>query len=189
MTWDLPTRAEIGGELYDIATDFREIFEIISYMQGDEDDETKSLVALNLFYEDLASIPRDYIQDAATYLTSFIDCFEPHDVKEKPKTIDWEQDRNMIAAEVNKIAGCEVRLLPYLHWFTFVGYFYAIGEGQLATICSIRKKKREGKKLEKWEQEFYRENKAKIDFRQTEEPVQYEESESAKAFWAAFNGE
>ena len=44
------------------------------------------------------------------------------------KLIDWEQDYPMIIAEVNKVAGCEVRS-PYLHWFTFIGYFNAIETG------------------------------------------------------------
>lgn len=188
MTWDLPRQAELGGFQYQIATDFRDIFEIISYLQSDEDDDTKSLIALKLFYEDFDAIPQEYWQESADYLGDFVDCLEPHDSTSKPKLIDWEQDYNMIAAEVNKVAGCEIRSLPYLHWFTFIGYFYGIGEGQLATVCSIRKKLREHKKLEKWESEFYRDNKAKVDF-QRDAPVEVEESEKMKEFWAAFNGE
>lgn len=38
-----------------------------------------------------------------------------------------------------------------------------LGEGQLSTIVSIRDKRRRGKKLEKWEQDFYKNNKKAID--------------------------
>ena len=79
--------------------------------------------------------------------------------------MDWEQDAHAIIADVNKVAGCEVRSLPYLHWWTFLSYFQAIGEGQLSTLVSIRDKIRRGKKLEKWEQDYYRENKNRIDFK------------------------
>lgn len=185
MMWDLPMEAEVSGDTYKIATDYRDIFEIISYLQSDEDEETKSLVALNLFYDDFDSIPAADMQEAADYFSSFVNCFEDLDNTPKPKSIDWEQDYNIISAEVNKVAGCEIRLLPYLHWFTFIGYFYSIGEGQLSYITSIRHKLRKGKKLEKHEQEFYNENKNKIDFKKDQE-VQTELSEKEKEFWELF---
>lgn len=191
MMWELPLRANIGGVEYSIASDYRDVLEIISHLQSedDEDDEdTKSLIALNLFYDDFNSMPSGDWQEAADYLSGFLNRFDPVENTKSPKQIDWEQDYNTIAAEVNKAAGQEVRLLPYLHWFTFIGYFNTIGEGQLSTICSIRKKLREKKKLEKWEQEFYKENKSKVDFRQKTE-VAPEQSEKETRFWALFNGE
>ena len=39
-----------------------------------------------------------------------------------------------------------------------MGYYLAIGESPMSTIVSIRHKIVEGKKLEKYEQEFRREN-------------------------------
>ena len=39
-----------------------------------------------------------------------------------------------------------------------------IGEGLFSNIVRIRHKKAKGKKLEKYEQEFYKENKSLIDF-------------------------
>ena len=41
-----------------------------------------------------------------------------------------------------------------------------IGECTFATIVSIRAKKQKGKKLEKWEEEFYRENYDKVNLPQ-----------------------
>ena len=69
----------------------------------------------------------------------------------------------MIFAAVNKVTQKEIRELDYMHWWTFLAYFGAIGEGQLSTIVGIRSKIRRGKKLEKWEQEYYREHKSRID--------------------------
>ena len=79
--------------------------------------------------------------------------------------MDWNQDAKEIVADVNKVAGQEIRAMPYLHWWTFLSYFHAIGEGQFSTIVSIRDKMRKGKQLEKWEKEFYRDNKSKVDLK------------------------
>ena len=120
----------------------------------------QSLMAL--FYE--GEVPREYELEAMEFLSVFISYGEK-DPKPAPKLIDWEQDTRVIVADVNKVAGMEIRALPYLHWWTFLSYFCAIGEGQLSTVVSIRDKLRRGKKLEKWEQDFYRENKSLVDLK------------------------
>ena len=74
------------------------------------------------------------------------------------KLIDWEQDAPIICSAVNKVAGKEIRAEEYLHWWTFMGYYMAVGESSLSTVVSIRHKILKGKKLEKYEQEFKREN-------------------------------
>ena len=104
------------------------------------------------------------MQEAMAYLADFIACGS-RDSKPGTKLLDWEQDAQMIVADVNKVAGTEIRAMPFLHWWTFMSYFNAIGEGQLSTLISIRDKLRRGKKLEKWEQEYYRKNKDRVDLR------------------------
>ena len=86
----------------------------------------------------------------------------------------------MIVADVNKVVGTEIRALPFLHWWTFVSYFNAIGEGQLSTLVSIREKLRKGKKLEKWEQEYYRKNKDKVDLKKRYSAEELAEQERLK---------
>lgn len=164
-SWSLPQAAEIGGKMYSIHTDFRDVLEIIKKIQSSEPWFVKQKVLVALFYADYKQMPAADYPEAIRYLYDFISCGEPDDGKKQPKLIDWEQDYNMISAEINKAAHCEARSLPHLHWFTFVGYFYGIGDGQLSTIVSVRQKRQKGKKLEKWEQEFYREHKARIDFK------------------------
>ena len=68
-------------------------------------------------------------------------------------------------ADINRVAGCEVRALPFLHWWTFLAYFRGIGEGQLSAVVGIREKRRKGKKLDEWERDFYRENRDMVDFK------------------------
>ena len=70
--------------------------------------------------------------------------------------------------------------MPFLHWWTFMADFNAIGEGQLSTMVSIRDKLRRGKKLEKWEQEFYRKNKDRVDLKQRYSAEELAEQERLK---------
>ena len=167
VNWGLPSSAEIGGREYTINTDFRDVLEIIEVMQDPEKHERiRTLVALSLFYDGFEDMPPDDYHDALQWMVEFINCGEPDDGTPHPKTIDWEQDRLVIAAEVNKVAGTEIRALPHLHWWTFIAYFNSIGEGQLSYIVSIREKLRKGKPLEKHEREFYRQNRTRVDFKQ-----------------------
>lgn len=164
--WSLPTALTVGGREYRINADYRDILEIISYLQ-DEDSLTGRYVALSLFYEDFEDMPRADHPQAMEELARFIDLGEePDEGTPQPKTIDWEQDRVIIISEINKVAGMEVRALPCLHWWTFMGYFGAIGEGQLSTLVALREKLRKGKKLEPWEREYYRQNRSRVDFKQ-----------------------
>lgn len=166
-TWILPTTARIGERDYPVNTDFRDILEIIEILNDVEKHERiRMLVALSLFYEDFEQMAPEHYQAAVDWMMDFIACGEQDDGKPQPKLIDWTQDRMIIASEVNKVAGKEVRALEYLHWWTFVAYFNGIGEGQLSFIVSIREKLRKGKPLEKHEREFYQKNRARVDFKQ-----------------------
>lgn len=165
--WGLPVSAEIGGREYPVNADFRDVLEIIEILQdADKHERLRAILALTLFYEGFEEMPPEDYQAAFDWMLRFIALDEPEDDRPHPKMIDWKQDRAIIAAEINKVAGVEVRNLEYLHWWTFIGYFNGIGEGQLSLIVSIRDRLRKGKKLEKYEQEFYRNNRARVDFKQ-----------------------
>ena len=93
--------------------------------------------------------------------------------------MDWEQDESLVFPAVNKVAGQEVRNTEYMHWWTFMGYFMEIDDGTFSTVVGIRQKKVKGKKLEKWEQEFYRNNRKLCDLRK-----RYTEEEQAEIdYW------
>ena len=164
--WRLPDTAVIGGREYRVNPDFRDILEIIGYLNDPQEPEyIRWQIALGLFFED--DIPEADQQEAMEYLADFLSGGQ-RDEAEKPAPVllDWEQDCQVIVAEVNKVAGQEIRSLPFLHWWTFLSWFHGIGEGQLLTLVSIRDKLRRGKKLEKWEQEYYREHKSRVDLKQ-----------------------
>ena len=134
--WSLPTSATIGGVVYQIHADFRDILNIFRYLDDpDRPEYIRWRIAIALFYE--VEIPQEYFQESMEYLADFIACGN-RDSKPGPKLLDWEQDAQVIVADVNKVAGSEIRSVPFLHWWTFVSYFNAIGEGQLSTLVSIR---------------------------------------------------
>ena len=180
--WALPETAEIGGDTYKINADFRDILDIIARLNGPEREEQTGLyVALALFYEGFEGMPKEDWGEAVGWMFRFLNGGEEErDARPRPKTIDWEQDRAIIVADVNRVAGQEVRALPFCHWWTFLAWFNGIGEGQLSTVVSIREKRRRGKKLTDWEREFYQENRDKVEFRKRYSPREREEQERLK---------
>lgn len=165
--WTLPETARVGGRNYPIHADYRDILNIIARLNDQEEDEqTRAYVALALFYEKFEEMPEKNYQEAVRELFRFINGGEEEtDARPRPKTIDWEQDQQLIVADINRVAGCEVRVLPFCHWWTFLSWFNGIGEGQLSTVVSIREKRRKGKKLSDWEKEFYQEHRDRVDFK------------------------
>ena len=74
-----------------------------------------------------------------------------------------------------------------MHWWTFFGLYMEIGESTFSTVVSIRDKKRRGKKLEKWEREFYSKNKALIDLKVRKAERSDEEKEALRQLFGLKN--
>ena len=177
--WSLPTTAIIGSKEYEIRTDFREVLKIIKgFTDPDIPEWIRWHIAVGSFF--VGEIPTEHVREAMDFLAGFISYSEV-DVKPGPVLMDWDQDARAIVADVNKVAGTEIRSLPYMHWWTFLSHFHAIGEGQFSTIVSIRDKFRKGKPLDKWEKEFYRENKERVDLKQRYSAEEIAEQKRIKA--------
>ena len=167
----LPTSLEIQGTRYKIRSDYRNILRIFSALQSDLREREKSLVFLRRMYVDLPQIPLDAYGEAFEAANTFIErrAHSPVGVEARHsrlKIVDWEKDEQLIFAAVNHVAGQEVRALPYLHWWTFMGYFQSIDRDDLwATVLLIRQKKARGRRLEPYEREFYQANRALCDLR------------------------
>ncbi len=159
MLGQLPKTLNICGTHYAIRSDFRNILRIIvAYNDDTLSDREKVYVCLKRLYVDFDSMPTTHYEQAYVEATAFIDCNMQEETP-APKTVDWEKDEQLIFPAVNKVAGVEVRTLPYLHWWTFLGYYQSIDhDGLFGYVLTIRQKKAKGKKLEKHEQEFYRSN-------------------------------
>lgn len=168
MIGSLPTILRVGEQAYPIETDYRNILPILAACADpDYTPEEKLFIMLKrLFRNGYEKIPREQLAEAASQARWFVDCGQEDDGKKPPtKVIDWEQDEPLIFPAINKVAGMETRSAPYIHWWTFMGYFMEIEEGTFSTVLGIRQKKAKHKKLEKWEQEFYRNNRKICDLR------------------------
>lgn len=165
-SYALPRSAEIGGARYAIRSDYRCILDIIGVISDPEiNNSERTHVALSLFYPDYASMPVADFDAAIAFLFDFIAGGDRDESAPKPKLMDWEQDFQLIVAPVNRIMGLEVRDLDYLHWWTFLAAYYEIGDCMFAQVVAIRKKRAQGKKLDKADREFYRGNRDIIDLR------------------------
>lgn len=172
--WSFPTSLNVGGVDYAIRTNYGAVLDLFIALNdpdcvGDTEEETNyihSMMIMQIMFPDCDSIPPEHWQEAINKVCEFIDT-GISDKKNSPKTMDWEKDAPIIIPEINKIMGYEVRN-PAIntHWWTFLGAYMGIGESLFSNIVRIRYKKSKGKKLDKQEQEFYKENKHLIDFEQ-----------------------
>ena len=153
--WGLPMQAELGGVRYAIRSDYRDVLELLRWLNGQADpalDQSECwYVAMRLFYPEFAALPQPLWPDATQFLTEFLAAGRREQPRPGPALMDWQQDAPLIAAGISKAAGQDVRTLPYLHWWSFLAWFDAIGEGSFATVVAIRDKLRRGKRLENWE--------------------------------------
>lgn len=178
--YELPTSLNISGVDFAIRTDFRAIIDIlIAWNDPELDEQAKVIVMLQIMYEDWQNIPPECLTEACQKACEFIDCGQADDSdKSKPRLMDWGQDGDMIIPAVNKVAHKEVRAVPYMHWWTFFGYFMESGECLFNIVVGIRSKKAKGERLDKWEKKFYQENKNIIDIktRLSEEEQAYKDA-------------
>lgn len=182
--WNLPISVEINGTKYPIRNkcDFRVVLDVISSLSDEElEMEQRVECALFQFYgnDELDTVEKvltslNDIRIAIVEMMKIINLGkEETDEEYKPKLMDWEYDYPQLAPAISRVLGYSVRQeTTYTHWYDFIGAYMEIGDCTFANIISIRKKRIKGKKLEKWEQEFYRENRKMVDL-----PTQLTEDE------------
>lgn len=182
--WDFPTSLNVGGVDYEIRTDYRAVLDLFAALSDpeltDSDEQMtsymQSQVIMQIMFPDCDNIPHEHWQEALNKVSEFIDMGITEDSK-KPKTMDWEQDAPILIPAINRVLNCEIRAQKYIHWWTFLGAYMEIGESLFSNVIHIRQKKATGKKLEKWEQDFYKENKSLIDFKQKDRRSSEEKEE------------
>lgn len=169
VIWRLPTTVDVNGTTYEIRSDYRAILDILlAITDSGLDGQNKTLEALEIFYPAFDEMPISDYQEALNQCFRFIDRGqEKKERNREPTLMSWEQDFDMIIAPVNRIAGCEVRSLEYVHWWTFLSWYSEIGDCLFAQVVRIRDKKARGKSLDKQDREFYRKNKDIIDLKTT----------------------
>ena len=173
----LPRTLNINGTDRTIRSDFRTALLIFQAFNDSElSDQEKTIVLLECIYEEPESIGQEDFELAVKQAIWFLDGGDNTSNKESSKKLmDWEQDEQLVFSAVNKVAGHETRTIEYIHWWTFLGYMREMGECLFNTVVSIRNKKNKRKKLEKHEEEFYKENRHLIDIK-----VRYTPEEQAE---------
>lgn len=164
--WDFPQSVKANGHEYPIRTDYRAVIDLLIAltdpdMTGDSEAETnyiKCMLVLEIMVPDYENVPEDDLTEVIKEIFSFID-MGITSKKKAIRTMDWEQDAALIIPAVNKVLNKEIRAERYIHWWTFLSAYLEIGECSFSNILHIRQKKAQGKKLEKWEQDFIRDNK------------------------------
>lgn len=156
----LPRTLKVQNKTYAIRSDYRSVLRIISaFNDKDLSDTEKVFICLKRIFIDLDQIPREALSDAYKAASEFIECRLSSD-KPSPKVVNWDKDEQLIFPAINKVAGFEVRAVPDLHWWTFLGYFQVIDRDDLwGAVLTIRQKKALHKKLEKYEKEFLAANR------------------------------
>ena len=179
--YSLTTSIDIGQASFKIRNkgDFRMVLDCFEALNDKELTERDRLItSLIIFYEDINNI-----EDAIGYINiwdelrqgmiTFFGCGEENSESNTGgyKLIDWAKDSNLICSAINSMLHQEIRAMDYLHWWTFMSYYSALGECPLSNIVSIRYKIAKGVKLEKHEQKFRQDNPEyfNIDLRSVEQ--------------------
>lgn len=165
--YEIPTSIEIDGRKFQIRNngDYRVILDCFEVLKAQELDVKERLLAcLLIFYQDFSTIEDianlSNVDKLVTEMYNFFNCGSSSHVgtQMKHSVVDWKEDSQLICSAINNVAGKEVRSEPYIHWWTFMGYYTAIGESPISSIIRIRTKMLENKKLEKYEKEFKQRN-------------------------------
>ena len=171
MIYDLPINVKIDGKEYKIRNncDYRVVLDCIEALNDSDFTIYEALIcAENIFYEEPESIENIY--EAIKQMLIIINNGETEAAEEeqsKPIVMNWQKDFKIIAPAISRVLGYDIRTQDkFTHWYTFIGAYQEIGECLFANVVSIRNKLAKGKKLEKYEQEFYRENKKMVDLPQ-----------------------
>lgn len=189
--WEIPTSVCVDGYEIPIRTDFRVVLDLLNALEDpemvgntkEETDQIQALLMLEIMVPDYENVvPKNKVREVLNAISDFIDMSVEDEIdtsKPHPKTMDWQQDARLIIPAVNKVFGHDIRADKYVHWWSFLSAYLEIGESTFSHILSIRQKKAKGKKLEKWEQEFARENQKLVYLkeRKTEEEERQDREE------------
>lgn len=173
-----PTSITIRNKKYRIRYDMWSILDILKCFNDNNLTRNEQfIICLEIFYID--KIEQYNIEEAIEKMNWFIDLGndlnDNKNNKNKSKLMDWEQDFNMIKAPINRILGYDIGS-KNIHWWTFMSAYIEIFSNENNLFCNvinIRKKLKHGRKLDKYEREFYKENEDIINLKVKLTPDEY----------------
>lgn len=183
MIGELPTKLQIAGKEYPILdTDFRVALLILEAFNDENLGQDERIYIMLDALIGFSNLKQEDYEEAVYKCYWYLDGGKEYNSRKiVPKVMDWEQDEQLIFSAVNHVAGKEVRLEPYVHWWTFLGFFNEIQDGLFSYVLAIRQKKADGKKLDDPEKEYYKKNKDLIDFKKKETKEEREFKDSILA--------
>lgn len=155
--YTLPRQAVLGDAVFDIRCAWQDALAVLQILDSDAPEWVRWFRAIDRFY--VQRVPNELLGAAAAWMAEFLTAGRTD--SGGVKLLDWQADAMEIIADINRVAGIEVRNTD-AHWWTFLAWFHAIGEGQLSALVGLRRKLLRGEKLTAAEQEFYRQNKARV---------------------------
>ena len=159
--WVLPRELTLEGEPYAIRWDYRTALAVMALLNGeDQPAHLRWFRALKRFY--IRPVPDRLCGRAMTAMAEFLT--QGQEGTPGVPLFDWQLDAPEIISDINRVAGFEVRKAT-VHWWTFLGWFHAIGEGRLSELVTLRGKLARGEKLTAAEEAFYRENRDRVRLR------------------------
>ena len=179
MTGELPQALTVAGRQMPIRADFRNVLRMIEAL-GDErlTEQERCFICLKRLY----AVPVPVVSAAEALRQAFWFCDGGDMPKSKPEPIrvlDWKHDESMLMPAISRSAGVpEIRALPFLHWWTFLGLFGEIGDGIFSAVMHIRQKRARGKRLEQHEREFLLRHKELVLLRSAQETAEIAETEA-----------
>lgn len=170
--WSYPKEVNIGCRSYKIRAecDYRIVLDCISALNDpDLSDDLKVGASMFIFYDE--EIDANHADGASKAMFDIISGIwgVERDIARSGGTahrriMDWEYDFGLIAPPVSRVLGYDIRdPEKYTHWFSFLSAYSEIGECTFSTVVSIRSKKIRGKPLDKFDLEFYRQNRDIVD--------------------------
>lgn len=165
MNYALPTSLRLGDGEYPINADFRTALDIFEVLNDRElREEEKIRLVLGFFYPQLERIPPALFQQALEECFRFL--AGGREERPGPALMDWQQDFPYIIAPVNRVVGREIRGEAFFHWWSFLAAYMEIGQCVFGRIVGIRAARAAGKKLDKADAEWYRQNRELVELRQ-----------------------
>lgn len=169
-TRELLKTADINGKSYNIRSDYRVALDVLEMLNDQElTGEERAWCLLEMLYEQPDAIPVQDKQTAVLWALAFLSggTYDPSSTARPPRLMDWQQDWPLIVAPVSRVAGHDIRSIEYLHWWSFLSMYQEIGDCTFAQVVRIRQLRSKGKKLDKFDQDYYKEHRDLIDLKQT----------------------
>ncbi len=153
MLEKFPESIEIGGEKYEINTDYRDCLTIIlAYEDEALTEQEKAFIMLTRLYQH--EIPAEHLQEAAEKAIWFLNCGEDKKGDSGERLYSFEKDAKYIYSAISQTHGIDLQMTEYMHWWKFCYLFLDIGKDCFfAQLIDLRRRKDAGK-LTKEEVEF-----------------------------------